>query len=188
MNCGKCDNKIIPDISHSVVILLQKLTPEQYLFFQCEDGPEFQGHTYQHYHCSVDCLKIGLAECIFDHYLEEKLHPIPLGMGFTTLHRRVLANKDLKCLHCDKPLYMRQAYRFCLTRALPIFEDIHSHEDFKEWHCSIECARERACDIIADIKDVEISGNQLPPGDVNVSYTIIRPDSQSQWDNSHQGS
>ncbi len=153
MQCegSTCSKAIIPEISHSVVVVLQKLDKEQgYTFFQCEEGNVFRGMRWQHFTCDIECLKATLTDCINQHYQESFLHPIPTGQGSTRLHDMVLTNTSNTCAFCHSPL-TSVAYRFCLTRAIPATEPLNDHTDFAGWCCSLDHARQHVLATVAEI-------------------------------------
>lgn len=147
MQCHACNRELSdPANSPSIVIVLQKVEPSGYTFYQCDDGQEFQYLTLQHFHCSQRCLRSGVEKCLTEHYDEEKLHPIPVGEGRTVLHKIVAANVH-NCVWCKKPLN-GVAYRFLLTHATPINRTIHTHYETIGWCCSLSCARARALELL----------------------------------------
>ncbi len=143
----QCNNQMGIEEAHSIVIVLQKVTPSGYTFFQCEEGQEFRFMNWQHFYCSNTCMGNHLHSCLHEHHAEEKLHPIPTGMGSTIIHKVVLGS-ELLCKVCQAPL-ATNAYRFCATRATPynlVFDE--SQNELGEWCCSLEHARQSASSTI----------------------------------------
>ena len=153
--CAKyeCYNEHSFEESHSAVAVLQKVETGGYTFYQCDQGQEFGFVTWQHYHCCHDHMKDGLADCLIDHYSEEKLHPIPAGGGTTMLHRVVLGS-DLSCKDCGAPL-THVAYRFCLTLCTP-YNHVpdESMDELGGWCCSLEHARQSALSLLKGLERV----------------------------------
>ncbi len=124
-----------------MVVVLQKVTPDGYSYYQCEDGAEVNTLTFQHWFCNHSEMIVGVRQCIDEHYPEEKL--IPISPREVRLHRTVL-KAGLKCKVCGVPL-TTQAYRFCLTHAEPVNSvPDDSMNELGEWTCSLEHARQSA--------------------------------------------
>lgn len=151
MNCQQCDQEHELEQSHSSVIVLQKVSGNDYMYYQCDQGQFAHGHTWQHWNCSHDCMKSSLTECVNEHYSEEKLHPIQSGS--TTLHHLVLRSGCV-CSICQSPLSIT-AYRFCVTRATPLnaVED-GSHDALTGWCCSLDHAKMNVLSYIGSIEEV----------------------------------
>ena len=149
MICEHCSNDIEGiHVAHSAVAVLQKVTPAGYMFYQCEDGQEFNYVTYQHFACDRDHMRNLYQQCVQEHYSEQLLHSIPPGAGTTILHRIVL-DRGLTCKVCATPL-VHMAYRFCLTVSTPVnFVPDNSLDEQGEWCCSLEHARQSALEIIS---------------------------------------
>lgn len=151
MKCENCNQTIIPEISHSTVVVLQKLSKtDGYTFFQCEEGNEFHNMRYQHFCCGTYCMQQKLLGCINEHYLEEHLHPITVG-GTTTLHEIVLS-AGRTCAVCNEAL-SDVCYRFCLTHATPFCQPLNDQSDYGEWCCSLDHAKQNATSTINNIKE-----------------------------------
>lgn len=144
MICEHCNDAVDGlHVAHSGVAVLQKVDTSGYQFYQCEDGQEHGGVTYQHYNCSPAHMLEMFSRCVQEHYTEALLHPIPPGGGYTILHRLVLG-KGLTCKQCQAAL-TTQAYRFCLTISTPVnIVPDNSLDELGEWCCSLEHARESA--------------------------------------------
>lgn len=150
MQCEHCSQPIEYATAHSLLIVLQKLAPQGYSFYQCESGQRVDYHTWQHWHCSLEHTHAFAARCINEHFSEEKLHPIPVGGGTTMLHEIVLRHEKILCAVCAQPL-TSAAYRFCLTRATPYNEVIDtSQNQLSGWCCSLDHARQSALAILAN--------------------------------------
>lgn len=131
-----------------MVIVLQKVTPDGYSFYQCDSGAEYSGLTYQHFHCNRDEMLAGVKVCINEHYDEGKL--IAVSPREVRLHKTVL-HAGIDCLWCGVPL-SGEAYRFCLTHATPensIPDD--SMNELGEWCCSLEHAKQSVLKTIDSI-------------------------------------
>lgn len=148
---SECTTEHDLEVSHSMLVVLQKVDSTGYQFFQCEEGQTYQFVNWQHFHCSHKHMVASLPTCLNEHYAEEKLHPIPVGVGTTILHKIVLGSK-LACKMCGSPL-TSVAYRFCLTMATPINHVPDSSlEDTGEWCCSLDHARQSALAIVASVE------------------------------------
>jgi len=143
--------------AHSVVAVLQKVDTAGYTFCQCDQGPEHNFVSYQHYHCSHSHMQQGMISCINEHYSEESLHGIPVGGGSTILHRIVLGS-NVECSTCNK-LLDGVGYRFCLTAATPYnYLPDGLHTELSSWCCSLEHAKQHAIAVINSM-DLEIVVN-----------------------------
>lgn len=143
MKCANCNKTIIPEISCSTVVELQKVSEDAYTFFQCEQGQDFRAMNWQHFCCSLDCMKEMLTKCINEHNNENDLHGIT--EGYSRFHKFILSN-NLNCSLCNNPI--QSGYRFCLTFATPIFGNINDHRDLSNWCCSLEHAKEQAINLV----------------------------------------
>ena len=142
INCETCQLDI-PTLeeSHSMVTVLQKVTPEGYSYYQCDRGIEVNGLTFQHWHCSHEEMVDSVRECINSHYHEGDL--IPISPEQVRLHRTVF-KAHIRCKVCGVPLQI-QAYRFCLTHAEPVNSvPDDSMNELGEWCCSLDHARASA--------------------------------------------
>jgi hypothetical protein len=159
--CETCTKEIpTPEDAHSMVVVLQKVTPYGYFYYQCEDGAEVNTLTFQHWYCSHEEMVAGVKECINEHHLEEKLIAIPPTQ--VRLHKTVL-KAGLRCKMCGAPL-QSVAYRFCLTHAEPVNSvPDDSMNELGEWCCSLEHARQSALS--------QVLGDM--PGSVGVSANLL---------------
>jgi hypothetical protein len=151
MICEHCSDSIEGiHVAHSAVAVLQKVTPEGYTFYQCEDGQEYAYVTYQHFSCTHEHMIQNFGACVSQHYSENLLHPIPSGGGITRLHKIVLRN-HLVCIVCQSALEA-VAYRFCISICTPINSiPDDSHDQLGGWCCSLEHARQSALSIISSM-------------------------------------
>lgn len=145
INCAHCESQMA-DLGHSIIIVLQKISPDGYRFFQCEQGQDYAYANWQHFCCSQACMRTQAEKCLTEHYQEEFLHEIVPGEGSTILDRIVRESVD-SCVRCGKPLN-GVAYRFCLTYATPLSHSIHTHHELRGWCCSLQCARARAIELL----------------------------------------
>ena len=148
MQCEHCNEELQEMyLSHSMLIVLQKVDRNGYSWFQCDDGSLVDNHTFQHWHCSKQHMLSGVEICINEHYNEEKLTPPPYPVS---IHKHVL-NTGVECKYCKDAL-IEKAYRFCLTVATPInYVPDESHNIVGEWCCSLDHARLQA---IENLKNV----------------------------------
>src|SRR6266436_2956395 len=117
MNCETCQTNIATiEEAHSMVIVLQRVTPDGYSYYQCDLGEEYGGLTFQHWHCNRTEMLAGVKVCINGHHDESLLTPVPASQ--VRLHKTVL-HAGLVCKVCGASL-TTQAYRFCLTHATPV--------------------------------------------------------------------
>jgi hypothetical protein len=153
ISCERC-NTIVEDhvIAHSSLIVLQKISlKEGYTFYQCDNGSSVDHHTYQHWHCSHDCMQEGMLVCIQGHYQENLLKPPAIG-NVVNLHTFVLSDVLLTCTYCAKPLD-QEAYRFCITMATPVNHiPDNSHLEKEQWCCSLAHAKECAMKTIITLE------------------------------------
>ena len=148
-----CSNDHSFEESHSTIAVLQRVDTDGYTFYQCEGGQQYDGVSWQHYHCSHDHMVAGFSVCVKEHYKEEYLHSIPLGGGTTNLHKKVLGS-GLSCKICQKPLDS-VAYRLCLTRCTPVNHvPDASMDDISEWCCSLDHAVQSAISIIEQLEEL----------------------------------
>lgn len=153
MQCEHCSQEHDFEESHSTIAVLQRVTAQGYAFHQCEQGQEYNGVNWQHYHCSHEHMKSNFAACLNEHYSEQDLHAIPPGGGTTNLHKVVLG-KALSCKICNQPL-TSVAYRFCLTRATPVNHvPDGSLDPLAGWCCSLDHARQAALAIVAQLEEL----------------------------------
>lgn len=158
MICENCSKEIPNQLSgeyisaHSSVAVLQYINKLYgYKFYQCEDGQPFANVTYQHYHCSHNCMLTNMISCINNHYSSDKLNPIPIGQGSTILDKIILGN-GFSCSQCQLPLTF-EAYRFCLVRCTPI-NAVHNGEDDSGWCCSYDHAKQQALQLINTFQEL----------------------------------
>ena len=150
MKCEHCDQQIESvEVAHSMVIVLQKVSTDGYSYYQCDQGTEYGGLTYQHFCCSHPEMVSMVQSCINTHYHESDL--IAISPQQVRLHRTVL-NAHLTCKVCQLAL-TTQAYRLCLTYATP---DIatplgDSLNELSGWCCSLSHAQESALAIIGSL-------------------------------------
>src|SRR5260370_8809277 len=98
MKCETCQNDIATvGKAYSMLVVLQKVTPDGYSYHQCDSGTEQSGLTYQHFHCNRGEMLAGVKACINEHYQEEKL--IPVSSQQVILHKIVLS-ANLLHNHC----------------------------------------------------------------------------------------
>lgn len=147
MNCETCTREIATiEEAHSMLVVLQKVTPDGYSFYQCDSGAEYSGLTYQHFHCNRAEMLAGVRACINEHHDESLL--IPVSPQQVRLHRLVF-RAGLACKVCGMPL-TTQAYRFCLTHATPVNSvPDDSMNELGEWCCSIDHARQQTLPYIS---------------------------------------
>ena len=103
MKCANCGKTIIPEISYSTVIVLQKVSQDTYTFFQCSDGQEFKSFKWQHFCCNVACMIEMIQKCVSEHHQESNLHEIQMGQGYTSIHKIILG-AGLQCILCNNPI------------------------------------------------------------------------------------
>jgi hypothetical protein len=153
MQCEHCSQEHEFEESHSTIAVLQRVDTDGYTFHQCEQGQDYNGAQWQHWHCSHEHMKANFAACLNDHYAEEHLHPIPPGGGTTNMHSVVLAS-NLNCKVCQQPL-TTVAYRFCITRCTPVNHvPDNSLDELANWCCSLEHARQSALAIIETLEEL----------------------------------
>jgi len=138
LTCKQCSKEHAFEESHSTLVVLQHVGPNGYKYYQCDQGEPVDGHTWQHWNCSHDCMRSSLLECVEQHYSEALLHP-PLS-GTTNLHLQI-AREHLACPVCQADI-AEVGYRFCFTRATPInaVEDGTLHH-LLGWCCSLDHAK-----------------------------------------------
>ena len=153
MQCEHCSQEHEFEESHSSIAVLQKVDTNGYTFHQCEQGQDYNGVNWQHYHCSHEHMIANFKSCLSEHYQEQDLHPIPSGSGTTNMHRVVL-NAKLSCKVCQQPL-TQVAYRFCLTRCTPV-NDVpdNSLDELANWCCSLDHAKQNAAAIIETLEEL----------------------------------
>lgn len=153
IQCEVCQGNISsPLAAHSMLIHLQKVTPDGYTYGQCQLGTEVNYHKGQHWYCSEHEMVGELPTCINTHHTEDMLHGIEPGAGKTILHTIVLEKNQLACKVCAAAL-TTQAYRICLQIALPYnaIPDNQSDE-LQGWCCSLEHAKQSALATLASIQ------------------------------------
>jgi len=146
-----CNDTVSIENAHSCVVVLQKVEPDGYSFFQCEQGQKFRFVNWQHFHCSKGHMLAALPDCIMKHYNESDLS----DRKFTSYGRfhKIVMGSGLTCKMCQKPL-TEAAYRFCLTYATPInLIPDDSHNELGEWCCSIEHAKQSVLLTIDGLKE-----------------------------------
>lgn len=108
MNCETCQTEIATvDEAHSMLVVLQRVTPDGYSYYQCDNGTEYSGMTYQHFHCNRDEMLAGVRACINEHYDESLL--IPVSPEQVRLHK-IVFKAHIGCKVCGTPLQTK-AYR-----------------------------------------------------------------------------
>lgn len=147
LKCETCQSDIATvEEAHSMLVVLQKVTPGGYSWFQCADGQEHQGLTFQHFHCNRQEMLVGVDACIREHHNESLL--VPVSPEQVKIHLTVL-RAGLSCKVCGTPLN-EQAYRFCLTHATPMNSvPDDSQNELGEWCCSLPHAQQAALAILA---------------------------------------
>ncbi len=152
MICEHCTVDIpgTTEEAHSAVAVLQKVTSDGYSFYQCENGQEHLGVSYQHFTCKLEHMRGLFSTCVQEHYGEHMLQSILSGGGTSRLHQIILSKK-LPCKICSTPL-ITQGYRFCLTVCTPMnYVPDNSLDYLGEWCCSLDHARQSALAIIQNI-------------------------------------
>lgn len=139
MKCAHCEKEIEIEKSHSMTVVLQRVSNEGYSFYQCSEGQENGGLSHQHFHCERDAMIAGIQSCINEHYTEEKLQPVDPQL--VRLHKVVLF-AGLHCKVCGATL-TDKAYRLCLTHATPKNSvPDNSLSDLGEWCCTLDHAKQ----------------------------------------------
>lgn len=152
MICEHCNEHISRiEATHSLLILLQKVTPNGYTYGQCEQGQEYNQTNWQHFHCSEAHMIQNAQHCVNQHYSEDILHS---GEAGTTRVHQLMLDGTHHCTLCQAPLTM-VAYRFALTGATPYnHEPDKSMDQLQEWCCSLDHAKQQCCKNIAAIAGV----------------------------------
>lgn len=142
VSCEACKTNIATvEEAHSMGVVLQKVTPDGYSFYQCDRGEEYGGLTFQHWYCNRAEMVAGVRACIGEHYDESLL--ISVSPQQVRLHKTVL-RAGLTCKVCGTAL-STQAYRFCLTHATPVNSiPDDSMNELGEWCCSLAHAQVQA--------------------------------------------
>lgn len=151
VSCEHCQCTIeTPEKAHSMLVVLQRIDTSGYAWSQCEQGAKnAHNHTYQHWHCGQATMLGGVTKCVREHYQENGLTRVPATQ--VQVHKAVLGT-GLNCKVCRQAL-KTVAYRFCLTHATPENSvPDESHDELKEWCCSLEHARQSALATVASIQ------------------------------------
>jgi hypothetical protein len=146
--CLRCNKDILDidtdrtnDQAHSMVVVIHKVTPLGYQFFQLDGGQNVHYHTYNYWHCSKEHMVDAMPDVIRKEIREERFVDPPPG-NIVNLHK-IVFGEHLTCSYCSQPLD-KIAYRIQVTYATPIAQlpRNHSHEDTAEWCCTLSEAVE----------------------------------------------